>query len=171
MAYSSPEDVVNSSQEQHDLAAAVIDAYCRRSFGQKTGFVLDGSGSDTLYLQLPVISLSEASLDGRPLSVAGLLINGSRVVRTEGDWREGTLNVSLKGVFGYDPAPPLVVEASKRLVAKMVDGSWQPGNFGAVKVGSVSYETPSSQEANIIGDPLIEGLLEPYIRRVRFIPI
>lgn len=171
MGYSTPEDVANSSQDQHDLAAEVIDAYCRRSFGQKSEFTLDGSGSDTLNLPLPILTLTEVTLGGQTLEVAKLLMNGNRLIRMEGDWTEGTANIVLKGSFGYNPVPALVVEASKRLVARMVNGSWQAGNFGAVKVGSVSYETPGASEANIIGDQMIEAMLDPLVRKVRFIPV
>ncbi len=169
MPYTAPEDVANSTQDQHDLAAEAIDAYCRRSFGQKNEFVMDGPGTDTIYLPLPVLGISAIFVDGVSVPTVNVVFEnkGNRLVRMDGDWTEGKLNVTVRGTFGYNPVPLLVVEASKRLVQSMVDGSWQPGSFGAVKVGSVSYETGGPEEANIIGDPTIEALLDPLRRKVR----
>lgn len=167
MAYTDPSDVANSVQAQHDLAAEVINAYCRRSFGQKTEVTVDGSGSDTLNIPLPALSLSEVIQDGESIPVGRILVSGFRLIRTDGDWKEGKLNVVIRGVLGYNPPPALVIEASKRLVAKMVDGSWSPGNFGQIKVGSISYDSGRPEDANIIGDTMIEALLDPLVRKIR----
>jgi hypothetical protein len=176
MSYTVPADVQDSTQDQHDLAAAAIDAYCRRSFVGAVQFTLDGTDTDTLVVPLPILSLTAitamyGSYDSEDIPLNTVAFSGQRLVRTDDYWPKGELNILVTGSFGYSPIPPLVIEASKRLVAKMVDETWEPGNFGTVKVGSVTFETGDPVQANIIGDPMIEAMLDPFVRKVRAIPI
>ena len=176
MSYTTPADVQGSTQDQHDLAAEAIDAYCRRSFVEESQYTLDGTDTDTLVVPLPVLSLSSitvmyGSYDSEDVPLDTVAFSGQRIVRTDDYWPKGELNIVVQGLFGYSPVPALVIEASTRLVAKMVDGSWEPGNFGHVKVGSVTFETGDPVQANIIGDPMIEALLDPFVRKIKAIPI
>jgi len=111
------------------ISARVIDSFCNRSFFRReTRYALDGSGSQTIFLEdRPVIEILDLKVDGAELNTSEYKVYGDAgYVRLtglapipgmnyEGIFPTGDQNVELHGLFGFSIIPAEVRESCVQL--------------------------------------------------------
>lgn len=116
-----------------------------RSFTADAPLLLDGSGTRTLHLPVPIISVTDIKINGTAINMSGVAVYNRRVPDDRGNprivfkldadyleaaWFDGSLwpvgrqNIALVGHFGYmdwgDEGQRITPEPVKQAVLKMV---------------------------------------------------
>ncbi|HHV62117.1 MAG TPA: hypothetical protein GXX51_05705 [Firmicutes bacterium] len=144
--------------------------------------ILDGNGGFTLFLGVPVISLSGVKIDGRAVDLALLRVYNSpedrKNPRIHFSWGfpKGKRNVEVTGTFGYveedGSTPELIRYACRRLVVKdlapLSDMDAQEERKRARVISETtdrhSYTLAQDQRfSGLTGDPEVDGILVEFM--------
>jgi hypothetical protein len=132
---------------------------------------LDGLGTPSMFLDMPIISISEVRIDGEVIDLATLVIYNRHltqrltrpddrrnplVTRREGRvWPKGSQNVQLSGVFGFtDPTgaplsqgrlPPAINLACRMLVVRELELLASPDRVASRRQNEIRSETTRDQ--------------------------
>lgn len=132
---------------------------------------LDGPGTPSLFLDMPIISISQAVIEGEAVDLSTLVIynrhltqrlarpddrRNPTIVRREGlCWPKGHQNVQLAGVFGFtDPTgaplsqgrlPPAINMACRLLVVREIELLASPDRVASRRQNDIRSETTRDQ--------------------------
>ena len=166
----------------------IIKLFTNRDFDLRLNPLnLDGSGTEELYLPIPIISITSITEgEDDPLTEDDYIVYNRDlpddrqkpyIIKVNGTFPEGNQNIEVQGVFGYvdgnlPPAP--LLEAANRILYLMFqplledgDGIEIPQNPSEIKKETTdrwSYEKYNRETIGCLFDNITTALLMKYSR-------
>lgn len=164
-------------------AVVLIDTLTGQWFEARTCTIrFDGTGTPTLFLRVPVISVQEVRISGQPIDLAEVVVYNSvqdrrnpRLYYAPG-FPKGKGNVEVVGSFGYveqdNSTPELIKYACRKIVisnlAPLTDKDAQEEKKRARIVSETtdghSYTLAREERpAGLTGDPEVDSILAQFM--------